>query len=168
VSAFHRAKIVDWDLPELHIYPIGDCHIGVATADEDLQERVAFYHYQPFIDEIVRLEDDRKAGKILKPEHGSKDISDAVCGAVYGALTGRSGWLAPSKGKTTDHFDKQERKYQTDGKGNPIITQETKEPDDIITDPDSPFVGRSRSRIEQLKKQYGGKGMSEDMKWLMS
>jgi len=39
--AFHRAKIVDWDLPELHIYPIGDCHIGVATADEDLQEKVA-------------------------------------------------------------------------------------------------------------------------------
>lgn len=48
--------------------------------------RIEYHGYTPFIEEIKALEYDRVAGKIDHTTTGSKDVSDAVAGAIYGLL----------------------------------------------------------------------------------
>ena len=48
--------------------------------------KVEFYNYQPFLEEIEGLEL-IEGKKVDHPEGGSKDVADAVCGAVYTILT---------------------------------------------------------------------------------
>lgn len=45
-----------------------------------------YYPYPPFEEELFSLEHDRKKGKVDHPAKGSKDVTDAVAGAVYGAV----------------------------------------------------------------------------------
>jgi len=61
------------------------------------QGAVSYYHYQPFIDEVLALEHSIKKteggvikGKVDHPAKGSKDVSDAVCGMVWGIATARA------------------------------------------------------------------------------
>lgn len=52
------------------------------------EERIAMYKSEKLDNEIVNLERDGNTGKIDHPEHGSygsKDASDAVCGALWNA-----------------------------------------------------------------------------------
>lgn len=57
-----------------------------------MELRLDMYYYDPFVEELTLLEDYTKDSsskhkpKIDHPQHGSKDVSDAVCGAVTGAL----------------------------------------------------------------------------------
>lgn len=48
------------------------------------ENRIKFYKYQPFLDELKLLEYDRVVGKIDHPVGGEKDTSDAVAGVVWG------------------------------------------------------------------------------------
>jgi len=52
------------------------------------EERIRYHRYEPFIEELKLLEYDRLVGKIDHPQAGSKDVSDAVAGVVYGLLQG--------------------------------------------------------------------------------
>lgn len=61
------------------------------------QGAVSFYHYQPFIDEVLALEHSVKKtdggvikGKVDHSPKGSKDISDAVAGMCWGITTSRA------------------------------------------------------------------------------
>lgn len=58
-----------------------------------MEKRMDTYHYNPFFDEVTKLEDNtssddgkRIKGKVDHPVGGSKDVSDAICGAITGAL----------------------------------------------------------------------------------
>lgn len=58
---------------------------------------INYYHYQPFIDEVLDLEHDvtqtaggNIKGKVDHPDGGSKDTSDAVCGMVWGIATAKT------------------------------------------------------------------------------
>lgn len=49
---------------------------------------VSIYEYEPFIQELLRLEYNRARKKVDHPKrNGRKDVADAVCGAVYSAMT---------------------------------------------------------------------------------
>jgi len=54
------------------------------------------------LDEIVNLEHDTKTGKVDHPVTGSKDVSDAVCGAYTNMLERRSTWMAGSDDRDSD------------------------------------------------------------------
>lgn len=45
--------------------------------------RVNYYHYQPLIDELQKLEKDPIRGKVDHPPGGSKDCSDALAGCLW-------------------------------------------------------------------------------------
>ena len=49
------------------------------------EKRIEMYDSECLIDEIVDLERNINTGKIDHPDGGKKDVSDAVCGAVYNA-----------------------------------------------------------------------------------
>jgi len=48
------------------------------------EERLEIYRYEAFISELKALEYDRVKGKVDHPLAGSKDVSDAVAGVVFG------------------------------------------------------------------------------------
>jgi hypothetical protein len=48
------------------------------------EKRIELYHYEPLVHELKKLEYDRLVGKIDHPDHESKDVADAVCGACWG------------------------------------------------------------------------------------
>ena len=48
------------------------------------EHRIEIYNYKPFIEEFKLLEYDRLVGKIDHPLAGSKDVADAVAGAIWG------------------------------------------------------------------------------------
>jgi hypothetical protein len=52
------------------------------------EDRIEYYRYEPFIEELKALEYDRLAGKIDHPLAGSKDVSDSVGGVVWGLKQG--------------------------------------------------------------------------------
>lgn len=65
-----------------------------------------FLFGQPdLVDEFYGLEWDEKKGKVDHPPKGSKDISDAVCGAYYTLLT---------RSKTWTEFQPEEERYSSD------------------------------------------------------
>ena len=57
------------------------------------EDRLRYYGYKPFVDEVLALEYDRVRGKVDHPRGGSKDVADSVAGVIEG-LT-RSAWNAP-------------------------------------------------------------------------
>jgi hypothetical protein len=51
---------------------------------------IKYYKYQPFIDEITRLEHDIEKNKVDHPKKdASKDVSDSLCASVYSLCTSR-------------------------------------------------------------------------------
>lgn len=48
------------------------------------EDRLRYYGYKPFVDEILALEYDRFRGKVDHPMAGSKDVADAVAGVIEG------------------------------------------------------------------------------------
>ena len=62
------------------------------------EHRIEIYNYKPFIDELKHLEYDRVVGKVDHPLAGSKDVSDAVAGAIWGLK--KSSTRMPLSGKT--------------------------------------------------------------------
>jgi hypothetical protein len=52
---------------------------------------ISYYEYAPFISEAVRLEHDIEKRKVDHPKQSSKDIADALCGAVFSCVTHRLG-----------------------------------------------------------------------------
>lgn len=67
-----------------------------------LEERVAIYQYQPFINEVVRLEFNEIREKVDHPPKGSKDVTDAVAGVIYHCMMAKSRALIdPSYGLST-------------------------------------------------------------------
>lgn len=65
-------------------------------------------------DEVVKLERDPKTNKIDHPPNGSKDISDAIAGVVYGLTMRRESWL--SHGVPLTEIPKSLKSKTTDGK----------------------------------------------------
>jgi len=69
------------------------------------EDRIRYHKYEPFIEELKALEYDRIKGKIDHLQAGSKDISDAMAGVVYGLLQGSArlpiglGSDTPKKGR---------------------------------------------------------------------
>jgi hypothetical protein len=54
--------------------------------------RVAIHDQPKLMKELLSLEFDSKKGKVDHPVHGSKDLSDALAGVVYGLSTRREIW----------------------------------------------------------------------------
>lgn len=52
--------------------------------DAFYEKRVMMYRYKPLLEELRRLEYDKKSGKIDHPAGGSKDVADGLCGVVVG------------------------------------------------------------------------------------
>ena len=50
------------------------------------EERISMYHYEPFSEELFDLIHDRARRKVDHPVGGSKDVSDALVGAIHNAL----------------------------------------------------------------------------------
>lgn len=52
------------------------------------EKRISFYNYGPLMDELYRLEWNKKRSKVDHPRsnNGAKDVADALCGAVYSAV----------------------------------------------------------------------------------
>lgn len=57
------------------------------------ERRLFYYQYQPALDELLDLQHDFERGKVDHPDKasdggpGRKDVADALCGSVWGALT---------------------------------------------------------------------------------
>lgn len=66
----------------------------VYLKDSMADGRVRMYFYERVVTELTRLE--KKVDKIDHPANGSKDVSDALCGAVWGAFTGEAR-MSPSE-----------------------------------------------------------------------
>lgn len=49
------------------------------------EKRMEMYYSKQLVDEITELERNINSGKVDHPDGGSKDISDACCGAIYNA-----------------------------------------------------------------------------------
>ena len=49
------------------------------------EKRVEMYYSARLFDEIISLEKNNNTGKVDHPPNGHKDVSDAVCGAIYNA-----------------------------------------------------------------------------------
>lgn len=49
------------------------------------EKRIEIYYSARLFDEIISLEKNNNTGKVDHPPNGHKDVSDAVCGAVYNA-----------------------------------------------------------------------------------
>lgn len=56
-----------------------------ALKEAALEDRLVLYDYEPLVEELVRLErkTTRRGEKVDHPPKGSKDVADAVAGAVY-------------------------------------------------------------------------------------
>lgn len=73
------------------------------------ERRIAMYQYQQFEDEILDLQYHLDGRKVDHPDRssrggkGTKDVSDAVCGAVYNALTHKES-LYVAKAVTIEDF----------------------------------------------------------------
>jgi len=53
------------------------------------ENRIAIVESDTLLNELVELEWDQRHGKVDHPPRGSKDIADAVCGAVWSAARSR-------------------------------------------------------------------------------
>ena len=51
------------------------------------ENRISFYEYNPFLDELEKLIHDKKKNKIDHPPNGSKDVADAIAGVVIGLIS---------------------------------------------------------------------------------
>jgi hypothetical protein len=51
-----------------------------------MENRVSYYKYEPFLDEVTMLQFDRIKRKIDHPETGSKDVADAVAGSFMSCI----------------------------------------------------------------------------------
>jgi hypothetical protein len=71
------------------------------------ENRIKYYKYKPFIDEIKDLIEDKKRRKVDHLDGRSKDISDAVCGVVYALSTRVSGEPLPMM-QSMQHTDVEE------------------------------------------------------------
>ena len=77
------------------------------------EDRLMLYNYQPVVDELKRLEHNKKKGKVDHPSNGEKDLADALAGVVFSLSVSRqmalSGLppnvLAPSLGISEDPED---------------------------------------------------------------
>lgn len=49
------------------------------------EKRVEMYYSARLFDEVISLEKNNNTGKVDHPPNGHKDVSDAVCGAIYNA-----------------------------------------------------------------------------------
>jgi len=71
--------------------------------------KVKYYRYQPLLSELKRLElVDGK--KVDHPANGSKDVSDAVAGAVYNCIVHRNNFMAWVGGSTREKTPEEIRK----------------------------------------------------------
>lgn len=64
------------------------------------EDRIAFTESEPLKVELATLEENALTGKIDHPPGGSKDVADAVCGAVFCASQSR---LVRTRTKVTEH-----------------------------------------------------------------
>lgn len=64
------------------------------------EDRLKFYDYRPFVEELRALEYDRVRGKVDHPIAGSKDVADAVAGVVQGLLKSAARQPVYSTGRT--------------------------------------------------------------------
>ena len=82
------------------------------------QGRVKYYRNDDFLYELRRLEL-IKSKKCDHPQGGSKDLVDAVAGAVYNCVTNESTfmvWFAGrTRGKTQEEIMKEEATYSANG-----------------------------------------------------
>lgn len=60
---------------------------------------IRMYDYEPLTEELVRLEHDITLRKVFKPLNGSKDLADALSGAVWGIIPARK---KPNKEKVLE------------------------------------------------------------------
>lgn len=58
-----------------------------AFRDALYEDRMLMYSYAPAIEEATRLEKNEKKDKVDHPPSGSKDVTDAIAGAVFHAVT---------------------------------------------------------------------------------
>lgn len=79
-------------------------YISVDTSDEPYihlrgvyeSGLIAMYEHQVLTRELSQLEHDITTRKVLKPSNGSKDVADALCGAVYGLMPPKPGFAKPT------------------------------------------------------------------------
>lgn len=80
--------------------------------------KVRYYRNDDFIYEVRRLEL-IKGKKIDHPQGGSKDVADAVAGAVYNCVTNQNNFMfwvgGKDKGKTQEEIMKEQATYTADG-----------------------------------------------------
>jgi hypothetical protein len=70
----------------------------VSLRDSIQEARISYYEYEPFNDEILKVQFDRQKYKIDHPVGGSKDVADAVAGALMQCildLSSEDAGLAP-------------------------------------------------------------------------
>jgi len=58
---------------------------------------MSIYEHQVLTKELSELEHDITIRKVLKPSNGSKDVADALCGAVYGLMPKKPSFTQPTK-----------------------------------------------------------------------
>lgn len=83
------------------------------------ENRIEFYGYAPFIEEVKALERDETKGKVDHPIAGSKDVSDAVAGVVHGLV--ESGGKQPAGLVIeTPQRDEEDLSWVSDSKAVPV------------------------------------------------
>jgi hypothetical protein len=85
------------------------------------EERLELYDYEPFREEIFTVIHDRRKRKVDHPRDGSKDVSDALVGAVYNAL--QTSFVEHSSGEGVNDFLRANSPVIYDMYGNTIATQ---------------------------------------------
>lgn len=86
----------------------------LALRSAHFERRLAMYHYQPYEDEVLDLQRDATTRKVDHPTRsskggkGAKDVSDAVCGSVYGALNHKASVVIARQVEIEDNVKPQE------------------------------------------------------------
>lgn len=89
------------------------------------EKRIELYPYDPLVHELKKLEYDRLRGKIDHPDHESKDVADAVCGACWG-LHGSATKMSMSGLKEETHMKPHKHAWVS-----PLIPSDEIDPDEI-------------------------------------
>lgn len=104
------------------------------------ERRLAYYNYQPAINELLDLTHDTDRAKVDHPEKasddgpGRKDVADALCGSVHGALTHDACTHYAGAVVIDDSYDLPEHaKHIKDHKASQVITDGASVVD--LTDP---------------------------------
>ena len=116
------------------------------------EERVSYYRYDPLLKELRELEKNEKTGKVDHPTMGSKDVSDALCGAFATLCETASGFQSTFQSSVDTVEEEENDSWLLGSRAVPVQSE---------VDSDEPEWRKEARRIEAEKASPAGQAQDE-------